>query len=194
MRHKTFLQEDPSITTKPSDIERRQKQYEKLSSEIAEYLPIYEDFLRNGQLDEEKVTVIREMWSSLIETTTIRQKALGEEIQKNRLLEMLDDLAIWLSDAETEVHSAVNFTSLYSNLDAEKATRRLITINEQAGDKDDVLRRVRADPETDGVVEKLRNGLAELMELIKINCEDLEIWKSMQDVVKAMDDEICWFK
>ncbi|CAI2347932.1 unnamed protein product [Caenorhabditis sp. 36 PRJEB53466] len=188
------IHQDSDVGTKPEDIEKRQKKYEKMASEINEYRPIYEDYLSNENYDDEKVRIVRELWSSLIETTTIRQKSLAEEIQKQRLFDLLDDIEIWLTDAETEVHTAVNFTSLYSTSDAEKSSRRLKSIDEQAGEKDELLRRVRPNEETDQIIVKLRAGIDELKHLIKANCEDLDVWKSMQEVVKAIDDEICWFK
>ncbi|UMM23991.1 hypothetical protein L5515_004438 [Caenorhabditis briggsae] len=189
-----LLEGEKSTENKPSDIERRQKQYEKLASEINEYLPVYEDFLTNDHIEHDKVHIIREMWSSLIETTTIHQKSLAQEVQKNRLRDLLDDIGNWLTDSETEVHSFVNFTTLYNNVDAEKASRRLKSLNEQAGEKDDLLRRVRQDGDTKEIVEKLKAGISELKLLIKANYEDLEVWKNMQDIVKSIDDEICWYK
>lgn len=189
-----LLETMDSEDKKPSDIENRQKQYEKMTAEINEYLPVYEDFLNNDHVDNEKVHIIRELWSSLIETTTIHQKSLAQEVQKNRLFDLLEDIGLWLVDSETEVHSAVNFTSLYNTVDAEKASRRLKSLNEQAGEKDDLLRRVRQDDSTKEVVEKLRKGISELQLLIKANYEDLEVFKSMQEVIKAIDDEICWYK
>ncbi|KAF1761514.1 hypothetical protein GCK72_009770 [Caenorhabditis remanei] len=183
-----------SAEKKPSDTENRQKQYEKMAAEISEYLPVCEDFLNNDHVDDEKVHIIRELWSSLIETTTIHQKSLAQEVQKNRLLDLLEDIGLWLVDSEAEVHSAVNFTSLYNTVDAEKASRRLKSLNEQAGEKDDLLRRVRQDDNTKETIEKLRKGISELQLLIKANYEDLDVFKSMQEVIKAIDDEICWYK
>lgn len=189
-----MLEQEKSKENRTADIERRQRQQEKLESEINEYMPLYEDFLSSDHVDQEKVHIIREMWSSLIETTTIQQKSLAREIQKNRLRDLLDDVGNWLTDSETEVHYTVNFTSLYNTVDAEKASRRLKSLNEQAGEKDDLLRRVRQDEDTKETVEKLRNGISELKLLIKSNYGDLEVWKSMQEVIKAIDDEICWYK
>ncbi|CAL2037122.1 unnamed protein product [Caenorhabditis brenneri] len=189
-----FLGLETPTENKPADIEKRQKQYDKLSAEINDYLPIFEDFLNNEQADSEKVHIIRELWSSLVETTTIRQKSLAQEVQRNRLFDLLEDIGLWLSDSEAEVHSTVKLSNLYNTVDAEKASRRLKSLNEQAGEKDDLLRRVRKDTETDQTVEKLRSGISELKKLIKANYEDLEIWKSMQEVIKAIDDEICWYK
>lgn len=189
-----MLEQERNKDNKPADLEQRQRQQEKLANEVNEFLPIYQDFLNSDHVDPDRVHIIQEMWSSLIETTTIHQKSLAREVQKNRLRDLLDDIGNWLSESETEVHCTVNFTSLYNTVDAEKASRRLKSLNEQAGEKDDLLRRVRQDEDTKETVEKLMNGISALKLLIKSNYGDLEVWKSMQEVIKAIDDEICWYK
>ncbi|CAI5444729.1 unnamed protein product [Caenorhabditis angaria] len=187
------------------NIEKQQKHFDTIFTEIREFQPIYEDFLKNELIDPERVSKIVTVWTKLVETVTVRKRFLENKAERNRVFQNLNSILEWFYDSIEDVEG-MNAENMYRQNDCDKLLRKLEAIYETANVKYGDVRNIRQFVSNNSkifendiekineIMEDVTNKKDLLIELVKDKEEDFECWKDMQNIVKSIDDEICWFK